>query len=188
MEVMENTRKLDDIEHELERDKPWNEHSRRLLYELADSFTAQEQLKNKGKLIGSFKTNKSGMYYRIAFAVIVALASVALLKVSFYFVIFSVIIVMILSVWLLRCIRKFQMGIDIYENAIIGRVEFSHEKNLRKLENGIAYYKFAHEKAGCVYIVLYNDTVCRLRYMKDGKKIAYLLNKQKGKEKHGKMG
>lgn len=185
MEYMENTRKLDDIEHELERDKPWNEHSRRLLYEIADGLTAQEQLKEKGKLIGSFKTNKRELFYRIAFAVIVAFGSFTLLKISFYFVIFSAIIVVILSVRLRKCISKFQMKIDIYENAIIGKVQFSHEKNLQKLENGIAYYKFAHEKAGCVYIVLYNDTVCRLRYMREGKKIAYLLNKQKGKEKHG---
>lgn len=87
-----------------------------------------------------------------------------------------------------RKYKKSQMFIDIYEHAIVGIFEFEQERELRRLEVGTAYYKIAHESAGIVYITLYNDEVCRLKYMKDGKKIAYLLNKLKGVEKNEKMG
>lgn len=143
-DYMENTRALDDMEHELDADKPWDEYSRRLLWEIADSLTSEEQVQNKGELLDSFKAD--------------------------------------------RKYKKRQMFIDIYEHAIVGIFEFEQERELRRLEAGTAYYKIAHESAGIVYITLYDDEVCRLRYMRDGKKIAYLLNKIKGVEKNEKMG
>lgn len=144
MDYTENTRALDDMEQELDADKPWSEHSRQLLWELADSFTARDQAKNKGKLLANFQSDRKR--------------------------------------------KKQRMFIDIYENAISGMFEFPYEKELRKLDVGTAYYKIAHALAGSVYITLYDGSMCRLRYMKDSKKIAYLLNKIKGKEKNEKMG
>lgn len=144
MEYTENNRELDDMEQELDADKPWSERSKQLLGEIADFLISDEQAQNKGELLKSFKAEKK--------------------------------------------IKRHQMFIDIYEHAIVGMFEFAQEKELKKLEVGTAYYKIAHEMAGSVYITLYDDNICRLRYMKEGKKIAYLLNKIKGMEKNEKMG
>lgn len=144
MEYTENTRALDDMEHELDADKPWSDYGRRLLWELADLFISDDQVQNKGELLNSFVSD--------------------------------------------RKYKRKRMFIDIYENAIVGMFEFAYENNLKNLEVGKAYYKIAHAVGNNVDITLYNDEICRLRHMKESKKIAYLLNKIKGMEKNERMG
>lgn len=185
MECIENTRELDDMEHKLDADKPWDEYSRRLLWELSDCLTSDEQVKNKGKLLYASKSDKRNMFYRGLFALSMVAGSLFLMKVSMYFAILSVAIAVVLAYWLWMSSKKCHMFIEIYEHAIVGAFEFARERELKQLEKGNAYYKIAREIAGNVYITLYDDSVCRLRYMKDGKKIAYFLNKQKGMEKNG---
>ncbi len=188
MEAEEKIRCLDDMEYELERDKPHSENSSRLLSQLADSFISEEQLNNKGKLIGSFKTDKRRLLCRIIFAFGMTLGTLMLIRFSVYFILLFGLMLILMTIWILWCLRKFRMFIDIYENAVIGKVEFSHERKLVDLVGGTAYYKRAVELQGDIYITLYDDKVCRLRYMRDTKWIVYLLNRQKGIEKNGKVG
>lgn len=188
MEAEENARRLNDMEHELELDKPFSEYSSRLLSQIADSIISEQQFNEKGNLIGSFKTNRKGMLYRMMLASVLILTTFILTRFSVYSIFLLVVTIVLLSVWLWRCSIKYQMFIDIYDNAIVGKVEFPHERKLRDLKGGIAYYKFAEEQGGNIYITLYDDKVCRLRYMQDAKKIVYLLNRQKGMRKNGKEG
>ena len=188
MEAEEKNRCLDDMEYELERDKPHSENSSRLLSQMADSFISEEQLNNKGKLIGSFKTDKRRLFCRIIFAFGIISGTFMLIRFSAYFILPFVATVILMVIWILWCLKNFRMFIDVYENAVVGKVEFSHERKLVNLVGGTAYYKRAEELEGDIYITLYDDKECRLRYMRDTKWIVYLLNRQKGMEKNGKVG
>lgn len=99
---------------------------------LAVYYISDEQLKNKGKLLGHYK---STIFFRTY--------------------------------------------IDIYENAVVGEAE---ERDSRKAVDfcwGYFSVSRAVVKRNVLYLILFNDTIYRIRHLELAEKIAYIINKQR---------
>lgn len=120
-----------DMEVEWEREEVLDDVVR-LLSDTGDSFLSQEQLEDKGKLLGHFK-----------------------------------------SIGFLRTY------IDIYEKAFIGKAEVTWSKKPIDIRFGYACLTEALVEEGILYLIMSDEKIYRLRYLKMAEEVAYRMNEQK---------
>lgn len=75
--------------------------------------------------------------------------------------------------------------IDVYEKAIVGMVEIRRKRKPEHINKGLACLKQAVVEDGILYLVIDDEEVYRIRYLKEPEMIAYLINEQKSKAKKG---
>lgn len=171
---------LDDIEESLKRDKS-SEEFERLINETAALSISQDQLATPGELLGHFSTNKSLLITSTLIMIFFIVGIVFLGTVSNIFFVFLIPIVILGIGWFLYLNKKVLGYIDIYENALIGKVECSSKKSLVEIKHGAAYFKGATVEKGILYITIYNNkTMYRVRNLKRPDKAAFLINKHMG--------
>lgn len=125
----------DDIEGALERQEV-PEHVARIWRNMADTYLSQEQLADKGNLLGCYKS--SGF------------------------------------------LRTY---IEVYERAFIGRVETAGAKKPIDIRYGYACLTEALVEEGTLYLIMNDEKIYRLRYIKKAEEAAYRMNEQRWQTK-----
>lgn len=128
---------LVDIDEELE-EKKLSEKTVKAVRRMGNFYLSQEQVENKGNLLGHFKSG--------------------------------------------RFLRTY---IDVYEKAIVGMAEIITAKRPEEICRGYAYLEKAVVEDGILYLVMNDEKIYRLRYLKEAETIAYLINKQRANGNQG---
>lgn len=79
--------------------------------------------------------------------------------------------------------RFLKTYIDVYENAIIGMAEIQGKGKPEHVNRGLTCLSQAVVEDGILYLVIDDEKIYRIRYLKEPEMIAYLINKQKSKAK-----
>lgn len=128
---------LVDVDEELE-EKKLSEKTVKSIRKMGNFYLSQDQLINKGNLLGHFKSG-----------------------------------------------RFFRTYIDVYENAIVGTAEIITSEKPKKINIGYAYLERAVVENGILYLIMCDEEIYRLRYLKEVERIAYLINKQRANGNQG---
>lgn len=170
---------LDDMEEELEKDKP-NGRVNKLINELANMLIAEEQIKDKGCLIGHYASSKRGILLGAVLCIIIEIVVFFLfLKDLFYFIFLFLILGLWVLVW--GFFVKNQLGtfIDLYENAIVGKAESNQYKKKKAFSHGIFYFEEAIVEKGVLYLVLFDEKeIYRFKNFKNADIVSYLINER----------
>lgn len=105
---------------------------------LADIYASQEQLGNKGNLLGHYKSKGFLKTY-----------------------------------------------IDIYERAAIGKAESGKTRKSENFQWGYARLSRAVVEDRILYLVMNDESIYKLRYIKEAEKVAYMINEQMFKTRNG---
>lgn len=126
-----------DVEEALEMRK-FSQKTIKSIKNMADFYRSQEQLKNRGNLLGHYKSSGFSKTY-----------------------------------------------IDVYEQAIIGKVEFNGSKIVKDISFGYVYLVKAVADNTALYLMMSDEKIYRLRHLKMAEMIAYTINGQKMKITQG---
>lgn len=124
-----------DMEEELDR-KEIPENVAKIWRNMGDFYLSQEQLADKGNLLGRYKSR--------------------------------------------RFLRTY---IEIYEKAFIGKAEAVWSKRAVDIRFGYACLTEALVEKGILYLIMNDEKIYRLRYLKMAEEIAYRINEQKRRTK-----
>lgn len=75
--------------------------------------------------------------------------------------------------------RFLKTYIDVYEKAIIGVVEIKRTRKPEHINKGLACLRQVVVEDDILYLVIDDDKIYRIRYLKEPEMVAYLINKQK---------
>ncbi len=128
---------LNDMEEQLE-EKEYPEKMIKIVQSMANFYISQEQLANKGNLLGHFKSG-----------------------------------------------RFLKTYIDVYEKAIIGIAEIKRTRKLEHVNKGLACLRQAVVENDILYLIIDDDEIYRIRYLKEPEMVAYLINKLKSEGNKG---
>lgn len=176
------SRPLDDMEEELERDNI-SEDSRRLLCELDDMFISDDQIKDKGALLGSFSSSKKKLYVLEVIALLIVAVLCGAATVTRLMTIPAVIVTIVLCIVIGVYQKQFHMYLVVYENALAIKAQSRNQHKIVEEELGIALCKDVVIEGGIMYIVLTIRNVYELKHLKNMERAAYLINKQIGQYK-----
>ena len=79
--------------------------------------------------------------------------------------------------------RFLKTYIDVDEKAIIGMVEIRRKRKPEHINKGLVCLRQAVVEDGILYLVIDDEEVYRVRYLKEPEMIAYLINEQRSKAK-----
>ncbi len=128
---------LNDMEEQLE-EKEYPEKMIKIVQSMANFYISQEQLANKGNLLGHFKSG-----------------------------------------------RFLKTYIDVYEKAIIGIAEIKRTRKPEHVNKGLACLRQAVVENDILYLIIDDDEIYRIRYLKEPEMVAYLINKLKSEGNKG---
>lgn len=128
---------LNDMEEQLE-EKEYPEKMIKIVQSMANFYISQEQLANKGNLLGHFKSG-----------------------------------------------RFLKTYIDVYEKAIIGIAEIKRTRKPEHVNKGLACLRQAVVENDILYLIIDDDEIYRIRYLKEPEMVAYLINKLKSEGTKG---
>ena len=128
---------LNDMEEQLE-EKEYPEKMIKIVQSMANFYISQEQLANKGNLLGHFKSG-----------------------------------------------RFFKTYIYVYEKAIIGIAEIKRTRKPEHVNKGLACLRQAVVENDILYLIIDDDEIYRIRYLKEPEMVAYLINKLKSEGNKG---
>lgn len=126
-----------DQQEMMENRKP-SEKAIKAVRNLADIYASQEQIGNKGNLLGHYKSKGFLKTY-----------------------------------------------IDVYERAAIGKAESSKTRKSENFQWGYARLSRAVVEDRILYLVMNDESIYRLRYIKEAEKVAYMINEQMFKTRNG---
>ena len=126
-----------DQQEMMEKRKP-SKKAIKAVRNLADIYASQEQLGDKGNLLGHYK-------------------SIGFLKTF----------------------------IDIYERAAIGKAESGKTRKSENFQWGYARLSRAVVENRILYLVMNDESIYRLRHIKEAEKVAYMINEQIFKTRNG---
>ncbi|MDE7341442.1 MAG: hypothetical protein K2N80_12945 [Lachnospiraceae bacterium] len=175
----QQTSYLDDMEEELDRDRS-SERSSELFDQLAAMLIADDQLENRGELLGHFAPNKKIMFIVISIlGLLAAIMFVLWVKIAFIYFFLFMLSLGAMIIWGIICKKRLEIYIDIYEKAIVGRAESNYNKKMENISRGIAYIDRALAARGILYLVMFDEKeIYRFKYLENANQISYMINRR----------